>query len=334
MLSDVKEYYGLARDLGKSGYFETVQSQQTFIEQLSLEKVAIKELRLAIKDGKLVALSGIVGSGKSMTLQRIQDTLIQEKEILVAKSLAIEKSKINLATLMMALFLDLATDKDGRMPTQTERRERALLELIRKRHKPIALFIDEAHDLHAKTLIGLKRLIEVVRNGGGTLSVVLAGHPKLKNDLSRPSMEEIGARATVFDLEPLGPERLKYINWLIGQAVTAKVKVDALITTEALALLSERLTTPLQFEQYLTRAFEEAYKIGQKPVGADIVESVLAPDIDALDARLVRNGYNVKNLCELLNSKPREINAFIRGQLPPERTQQLSSQLLAVGVPL
>jgi type II secretory pathway predicted ATPase ExeA len=323
MLSDVKEYYGLARDLGKSGYFETVQSQQTF-----------KELRLAIKDGKLVALSGIVGSGKSMTLQRIQDTLIQEKEILVAKSLAIEKSKITLATLMMALFLDLATDKDGRMPTQTERRERALLELIRKRHKPIALFIDEAHDLHAKTLIGLKRLIEVVRNGGGTLSVVLAGHPKLKNDLSRPSMEEIGARATVFDLEPLGPERLKYINWLIGQALTAKVKVDALITTEALALLSEQLTTPLQFEQYLTRAFEEAYKIGQKPVGTDIVESVLAPDIDALDARLVRNGYNVKNLCELLNSKPREINAFIRGQLPPERTQQLSSQLLAVGVPL
>jgi Resolvase, N terminal domain len=40
---------------------------------------------------------------------------------------------------------------------------------------------------------------------------------------------------------------------------------------------SERLTTPLQFEQYLTRAFEEAYKIGQKPVGTDIVESVLAP---------------------------------------------------------
>jgi hypothetical protein len=60
---------------------------------------------------------------------------------------------------------------------------------------------------------------------------------------------------------------------------------------------------------------------------------MLAPDIDALDARLVRTGYNVKNLCELLNSKPREINAFIRGQLPAERTQ-LSSQLLAVEVPL
>jgi Ni2+-binding GTPase involved in maturation of urease and hydrogenase len=45
-----------------------------------------------------VALSGIVGSGKTTTLRRIQETLIQEKEILVAKSLAIEKSKINLST--------------------------------------------------------------------------------------------------------------------------------------------------------------------------------------------------------------------------------------------
>jgi len=49
--------------------------------------------------------------------------------------------------------------------------------------------------------MGLKRLIEVVRDSGGTLSVVLAGHPKLKNDLRRPSMEEIGSRATIFELE-------------------------------------------------------------------------------------------------------------------------------------
>ena len=57
-----------------------------------------------------------------------------------------------------------------------QRRERALRDLVRKRQKPIALFIDDAHDLHSKSLIGLKRLIEVVRDSG-TLSVLLAGHP-------------------------------------------------------------------------------------------------------------------------------------------------------------
>jgi hypothetical protein len=31
-------------------------------------------------------------------------------------------------------------------------------------------------------------------------------------------------------------------------------------------MLCERLTTPLQFEIYLTRALEEAFKVGQKPI--------------------------------------------------------------------
>jgi type II secretory pathway predicted ATPase ExeA len=33
-----------------------------------------------------------------------------------------------------------------------------------------------------------------------TLSIVLAAHRKLKNDLRRPSIEEIGSRATIFEL--------------------------------------------------------------------------------------------------------------------------------------
>ena len=48
--------------------------------------------------------------------------------------------------------------KDFKVPTQPEKRERKLREFIRKRQKPIALFIDEGHDLHTKTLVGLKRL--------------------------------------------------------------------------------------------------------------------------------------------------------------------------------
>jgi len=119
-----------------------------------------------------------------------------------------------------------------------------LRDLIRKRQKPIALFIDDAHDLQAKTLVGLKRLIEVVRDGNGTLSVVLAGHPKLKNDLRRPTMEEIGSRAAIFDLEGFGGEKLTYLRWLLIQCLNTKGKaevtsddsIDAVITDEAMAL--------------------------------------------------------------------------------------------------
>jgi type II secretory pathway predicted ATPase ExeA len=237
MLSDVRNYYGLAKDFGQAGYFETEDSEQI-----------VRELKLEIKTGKLLALSGIIGSGKSTMLRRTQEALAQDKEILVSKSLSVEKGQISLATLIMALFYDLAIEKDFKIPTQPERRERALRDLIRKRQRPIALFIDDAHDLHSKTLIGLKRLIEVVRDSGGTLSVVLAGHPKLKNDLRRPSMEEIGSRATIFELEGLGSEKRTYIKWLLTQSTAPKTKIEGIITEDALATLTEKLSTPLQFE--------------------------------------------------------------------------------------
>ena len=269
MLSDVRNYYGLARDFGQAGYFETEHSEQI-----------VSELKLEIKAGKLVALSGIVGCGKTTMLRRIQEALSQDKEILASKSLSLEKSQISLATLIMALFYDLATEKDFKIPTQPERRERALRDLIKKRQRPIALFIDDAHDLHSKTLIGLKRLIEVVRDSGGMLSVVLAGHPKLKNDLRRPTMEEIGSRAAIFDLEGFGGEKLSYLKWLLAQCLSTKAKaetadkIEAVLTDEALVFLSDKLSTPLQFETYLTRSFEEGYKVGQKPVTVEVIASI------------------------------------------------------------
>jgi hypothetical protein len=162
------------------------------------------------------------------------------------------------------------------------------------------------------------------------LSVVLAGHPKLKNDLRRSSMEEIGSRATIFELEGLGSEKRK----LLVQSVAPKTKIESVITDDAVAMLGEKLSTPLQFEYYLTRALEEAYKVGQKPVGADMIENVLAKDINALEPRLTRQGYNAKVLAELLNAKPREIKSFLSGQLAPGRTQELQSELLAAGIPL
>jgi hypothetical protein len=125
---------------------------------------------------------------------------------------------------------------------------------------------------------------------------------------------------------------------LLRRILVLLTKVRTLIHEE-IALLTVlyfpfRARTPLQFEFYLTRALEEAHKVGQKPVGADMIDSVLAKDIDGLEPRLTREGYNTKVLAELLNAKPREIKAFLRGQLAPGRTQELQTELLAAGIPL
>ena len=63
------------------------------------------------------------------------------------------------------------------------------------------------NDLRRSLLAGEARRLAFSRD---TLSIALAGHRKLKNDLRRPSIKEIGSRATIFDLEGSGREKRKF----------------------------------------------------------------------------------------------------------------------------
>ena len=321
MLSEAMTFYGLHRDCHQAGYFPTTHHEQIF-----------RALKTAVKQGRLVVLSGIVGCGKTTLLRRIQDDLRRENEIRVSKSVALAKDRVTLQTLVIALFHDLSSEREVHIPAQAEQRERKLLELIGKRQKPIVLLIDEAHDLSRKTLLELKRLTELVQEVGETLSLVLVGHPKLKNDLSRGTMEEIGSRSTFFVLEGVRGQQRPYISWLLE---TCSELPEAEILTEAAAeLLSERLVTPLQMIQYLDLALQEAYKIGQKPVSADMSDSVLAQDINGLESTLTRHGYSFKVVADLIHVQPAEIRSFLQGRLTANRAQELREDMLAAGIPL
>ena len=99
-------------------------------------------------------------------------------------------------------------------------------------------------------------------------------------------------------------------------------------------LLVARLSTPLQIAYYLTRAFEEGYRVGQKPLTPEVIETALVKRFDDLEPRLTRHGYNIKALSELLNVRPRDMRSFLQGRLPPNRTQELQHALVAAGLPL
>jgi type II secretory pathway predicted ATPase ExeA len=308
MLTEVMAHYGLARD--------------------------IRQVRAAILAGRLIAVTGIVGSGKTIMLRRLQEDLAKEGKVLVSKSLSVDKERATLPTLIAALFYDLSPDKDPRIPTQGEKRERDLRDLVKRGRKLVVLFVDEAHDLHAKTLTGLKRLMEVVADGGGMLSIVLAGHPKLRNDLRRPIMEEIGYRTAVFAFDGMAGHQHDYIAWLLGSCAAEGIQLPDMIEGGAIDLLAERLKTPLQIEQHLTLAFEEGFRVGEKPVTAEVVHSVLSRHLEDLEPKLTRHGYTVRTLADQFNAKPAEIKLFLQGQLDPARTRELSDQMLAAGLPI
>ncbi len=180
----------------------------------------------------------------------------------------------------------------------------------------------------------LKILMEVVCDGGGTLSVVLAGHPKLNNELRKPTMEEIGNRATLVALDNAHGANREYIVWLLEQCTKPGTEAQTLFADEAVDLLADRLTTPLQIGQHLVLALEAAFQIGGQPVTTDVVESVLAKDINELEAKRTRHGYGSKAVADILNIGQADARKLLCGQLPPGRTNGLQAQMLKAGIPL
>lgn len=146
-----------------------------------------------------------------------------------------------------ALFYDLSPGDRAqvKVPKQAERRERDLRDIMRKGKRPVVLVVDEAHDLHHKTLTGLKRLMEVVADAGVLLSVLLVGYPRLRNERRRPQMEEIGYRTTTFNYEGIGAECRDYDAWLLGACAAEGVKVADLMEEDAIDLVADRLRSPL-----------------------------------------------------------------------------------------
>lgn len=69
-------------------------------------------------------------------------------------------------------------------------------------------------------------------------------------------------------------------------------------------------------------------------VETEIIDSILAKDINALEPVLTRHGYTLKTLAELLDTKPIEIHSFLHGKLTPARSQELQNNLLKMGIPL
>ena len=201
MLADVQSSYGLARPFQGAGNFETEH-----------QRVIVREVCAAVQTGRLIVVSGLVGSGKTHLLRRIEDELARAGKVAVAKSLAVDKRRTSLTSLIEALFYDLSSGDRAqvKIPKQAERRERDLRDLMRKGKRPIVLVVDEAHDLHHKTLTGLKRLMEVVADAGVPIVAFNAG--------------QLGYLADV------APERAR---WALGELAAGRCRTEERMRVQA-----------------------------------------------------------------------------------------------------
>jgi|SRR5215831_13805927 len=140
-------------------------------------------------------------------------------------------------------------------------------------------------------------------------------------------MEEIGSRFAVFPFDGMAGHQADYIAWLLERWRADNVEPAMIIEPAAVDFLAPRLSTPLQIEQYLTRAFEKAFE-----VTANLAETVLSRQIDNLKPRLTRHGYDVRSIAKEFRIKPTDVWLFLQGQLDPAGTRELTEQMLVAGL--
>jgi len=203
MLTEVMRYYRLARPPVDAGFYETEHHAQVS-----------RDIRASIMGGRLIALTAVIGSGKTILSRRLRADLECEGRVIVSRSLSVEKAKITVPLLISALFYDLTPEKTVTISNQSERRER-----------------------------------------------------------------------------------------------------------------------DLQIGQHLVRAFEAGFEVGAKPIDETVVKAVLSLQIDDLEPRLTRNGYDIRNLVEQFDAKPAEIRRLLRGDLEPARSRELMDEMRTAGLP-
>ena len=317
MILDALEEYGFIKPLSESGFYATDK----------IKRLHDKIKTLALSFGSLIAIIGTVVSGKTTFINELMYDLKKDGKCIVSYSYSSDREGVNVKTLLTALILDV-NKSEKTSPTAYETRDRHLVSLMEEHNKPVVLFIDEAQDLHGNTLSSLKKLSEMAKLSKQTLTIILAGQPKLKNTIRSPSMEEIGSRAYVIDLdEQILGKKDRYLQWAITQCLVKDKKWGDVITPEALVHLTEHLITPLQIISHFNRALEIGFSAGIKPINKDVIDQVLKPRNGLLESRYARAGYRLNTLAKIIHTSEKEINQWFLGKLPEMRVAEIQEAL-------
>jgi hypothetical protein len=105
---------------------------------------------------------------------------------------------------------------------------------------------------------------------------------------------------------------------LLGVSTGNQAEPGDILTADAIDTLATKLRTPLQVQLHLTLALEAGYQTGEKPVTAELVETVLSRQLDDLEPTLARHGYRLKDMTEQFDAKAAEIRAMFSNQLETE----------------
>ncbi len=204
----------------------------------------------------LLLLTGEVGTGKTVLLNRLMEWLEQER---IPKAF-IFNSHLKASELLDLVLADFGVPVNASRGTPLAHLHSWLQDRSCAGQTPV-LFVDEAQGLTLRTLEELRMLLNFQTVQGSPLQIVLCGQPEFEETLRRPELRQLRQRIALrCRTAPLTLEEIRhYIDARLRVAGSSGAAVFHPEAVEALLLYSRGLPRVLNAlcEQSLTRAARE-----------------------------------------------------------------------------
>ena len=241
----------------------------------------------ASRHGGFLAVIGEVGSGKSVMRRKIIESLKRDGDTLVIYPQTIDKTRLTAASICDAIIQDISSESCRvKLEAKSRQVRRLLMDRAKSGYRAV-LIVEEAHDLNTATLKYLKRFYELEDGYRKLLGIILIGQTELKhmfNESTNVDMREVIRRVQVAEIKGLNGHLRDYL------AVKFKrvgKNVDEVFTVDAFEALGERLTStsrdgkkkeshayPLLVNNYVARAMNLAFEMGELIINADVVMAI------------------------------------------------------------
>jgi len=264
-----REHFGMHSDPFKLG------PSLRFLYGSKAHEETIAHLVFGIEQGEdFILISGDIGTGKTLALHYLIEQI----------SASFVPIFINVTQLNSVEFLKLVLSeagcevKPGGDIADYLAQFKIYLQDTRRQAKKVLLLVDEAQDLDAKTLEGVRLLTNLCQPGGQVLQIVLAGQPGLEETINLTELQQLRQRIRVhYRLEHLSRKELD--NYISHRLKVAGCKKNIFKKQAIDKIFQACKGVPRLVNVLASKALVAAFADGAKTVRARHVEfdSILKP---------------------------------------------------------